>query len=1152
MAPDAPQLPSRFPCWCRAVYSWGGETKRDLGFVEGDLIECLNAGDGSWWTGRLHRDRRMVGVFPSNFVKVLDEGFVPCRRSVSPLPPSGQVSSSNSPAGGPKKQKTVFRKPFQGYKEVIGPSGTLSRQSTTVESPVTTPVAQKQTVKKSRDPDRTPTARRNEAPVRPPSRAISPAPPPPVMEPENSPPPPPPPPHRILHRRSVSPQPQFYQQMPGTFPPRTPSPYPPQTPLHGNTPSPLRDAIEDVMTSLHDMGLRQGPSSPEPPRAHSPYVPWGPDAFDQGHSNAPIRSERPLTSLGFGQEQFRGEDYHYQQNNPNRYYDGPPQLSNYVERMESRLRQLHAQDHKDELHFPPPPPPKKGPQSGNDYIPQHQRSLRNRRSNNELNSAFLGRTHTTKSTATNSSSGVQSVATNSTTSTGFTSQSLMSGTSAGGYSATSAASFARRSKVFGILEDRPESPVNRPHSRGPYGLDRGNSITSRPQTPLTGISYHSSHGTSRQGANSAMGWSEFHKTDSPGILGGLSTPKSKKTGFFKKILETAKTSAATARSNIAASQMSRPSSPTKNLIQSGIASLSPTRHTKDTSKDMGIGTNDWVQVRRDVNRATTPSRIELIERVERCQMMDYPVISPVRDLHEIAEGDEGIDGLPIAEPTNWNNVNLQLVDKSARFVTSLPPMMNPTSLAQGYVCRPYRSDAQRLRAIFTWVGEKIAWDDDLDGDVDLRRVILMKRGCPQEVAVLVMEMCAAVGIHAETVRGYLKTPGEVIDFDSLSRPNHWWNAVLIDGEWRIMDCSLASPTHPRRSLYSSASSQAAENWYFLARPMEICYTHIPVAVEQQHICPPIDPAILLSLPCACPAYFRNGLLLPSYDTSQIQINGLETVQVRIHVPPDIECAAEVEAIAFAHDCDGDRFESGDIIRKKALSQPDWFRGQKRFTIKAVLPGDEGQGVLKVYAGKKGLMHSSKDIPHPLAFAIPIFHSGENPPYEFILRHPTPHAQRHDLYVIQPQCGRLSINNTFVFAVRQHPAYSPSTTASFSDMSGRISPNPFARPSSSLSMVSSIASASNASTTSVNSRGHTSRDKPAKLAIQTPSGKILRLTRRADHMITTDTATEWANDGTPDGSVWETVIKVSERGVWRGLVLADRSARWCVWGEWECL
>src|SRR6186713_3075106 len=102
-------LPPRFPCWCRAVYSWGGETKKDLGFVEGDLIECLNAGDGSWWMGRLFRDRRAMGLFPSNFVRILPDDFVPSNRSTSPLP----GSAADTPV--PQKTKSVFRKPFQAY-----------------------------------------------------------------------------------------------------------------------------------------------------------------------------------------------------------------------------------------------------------------------------------------------------------------------------------------------------------------------------------------------------------------------------------------------------------------------------------------------------------------------------------------------------------------------------------------------------------------------------------------------------------------------------------------------------------------------------------------------------------------------------------------------------------------------------------------------------------------------------------------------------------------------------------------------------------------------------------------------------------------------------------------------------------------------------
>ena len=544
-------------------------------------------------------------------------------------------------------------------------------------------------------------------------------------------------------------------------------------------------------------------------------------------------------------------------------------------------------------------------------------------------------------------------------------------------------------------------------------------------------------------------------------------------------------------------------------------------------------------------------------------MMDYPVIYAVEELYDTAEGDESIDGLPISEPTNFTAGNLSLVDKSARFISSVPPMTNPMSLAQGYICRPYKSDVQRLRAIFTWVSEKIAWEEPVDGlEVDMRRVLHAKRGTPEEIALLVHEMCAAIGLHSEVIHGYLKSPGDALDLESLSRPNHWWNAVLVDGEWRIMDCALANPTNPQRNRFVTTSSSMAESWYFLARPMDICYSHIPLYPEEQHICPPISPDVLLALPGVCPQYFKLGTQFPDYDTSLTRLEGLECMQICLVVPPDVECAAEVEAPSFARDADGDFFESGDIVRKRALVQPDWCRGQKRITVKAVLPGDEGQGILKIYAGKKGLMHSSRDIPHPLAVALPMLHTGENTPYDFVLRHPTPHAQRHDLYIMQPQNSRLAVNNTFVFAVRQHPATPAMAPKDEFASGGRASPSVFNRPSSALSMVSSTAGAStvssnsnefSASTSAISStRSASGREKPAKLAIQSPSGKILRLTRKADHMVATDHPNDSVTDAVPDGSIWETVIKIGERGTWRGLVLADRVARWCVFCEWECV
>ncbi|KAL1635802.1 hypothetical protein SLS56_001497 [Neofusicoccum ribis] len=732
-----------------------------------------------------------------------------------------------------------------------------------------------------------------------------------------------------------------------------------------------------------------------------------------------------------------------------------------------------------------------------------------------------------------------------------------------------------------IRESRERSKSVVEYSR-PRANSRVGSNESRPETPFSGgISYHSSHATSQQQNSSNTEWTG-NLAEPGGLLGGLTSPKPRRTGFFKKMISSAKANAANARNTISSSP-SRPGSRGAGILPNGITSIAggaaASHSSSNVAKEMGLGGSvDWVQVRRDVNRSNSLSKNERTERAERCQLNDIPVINPIEILQESVEGDEGLDGLPLDEPIDFSQCNLALVDKNSRFIQGLPPMTTPASLAQGYVCRPYRSDVQKLRAIFTWVAERIAWEEDFEGDIDTRRVIQSKRGCSEEIAVLVMEMCAAVGLHAEVIRGYLKSPGEMLDFEIVAHPNHWWNAVIVDGEWRIMDCSLASPTNPRRSSYSSAGSQVAEGGFFLVRPSEICYTHVPLLPESQHIVPPLPHEVLMALPCACPPYFINDIQIADFDTSLLNLENLEMAHVHFFVPEDVEAVAEVEARVFVRDGDGDYFESGDICRKRALCQPEWIGGRKRYTVKALLPSDEGHATLKVYSGKRGLMHSIKSNPHPLTFALPLTHTGQNPPYDFVTIHPTPHAQRHDLYVAQPQCARLAVNNTFVFAVRQHPssltythspnsshhAHSQSTNSAI--LSGRISPNPFARPTSALSMVS--ASASNAgSVFSASSSGSDplinssktapgAAQKPAKLAIQSPSGKIIRLMRKSEHMLSSSHGAGVGGAGEAereggDGSVWETIIKIGERGTWRGLVLADRSARWCVFAEWEC-
>ncbi|CAK7565584.1 MAG: hypothetical protein SEPTF4163_003503 [Sporothrix epigloea] len=1347
--------------------------------MEGDLIECLNAGDGSWWTGRLWRDRRMVGSFPSNFVELLPPHFRPISRSTSPLPAIGTTPSTKNT---PQKSRT-FRKPFEAYAkaphyttakqpEVFKPGTERTRDTsaTSVNSTsgnsirmnnvgagvlaragsgaggyrqgtanddirgghcsvdtsenlarVPSPSPYNQTLGDgcmSRSPS--PRPRMNsyapglhqqplfhqqnqsqcqtqqaqhlqeyQPPPSPspmpqqyplqhnPSRGPSPAPtlplqhfcqPPPPEKTTYQPyrptsaagqlesPPPPPPPHRHTPIGQCSSTSRDDQQQPmmsgmqslarhsstmsytshgsaaGYHTPRVPSPVPSPGPAEtGLTPSPLREAMDDVMEQLDALGMSRQFVVQTPEPSPPAFDAWSPESYNSVHQTSRKMQHRkdqlrPQTSMGMSQPidegygSFTGSGSgSYSQYDEHSHFGGVerlPQLSNYVERMESRLHSMHQhhQSRQERLAANNSVPdaaqiplatatavserPKSSMGGGGAFGGEADRGakeqqLRHQHSAYSIGRQALNRTFTTKTNSTNASSGNRSTVTTSSTNTQSSNRSLMSGISASGISATSAGSLARKN-----------------HSRAQSALEMREWEQDRPDSPFTGVTYHSSHASDYQQnavsqlrSKSQIG---FHSggDELPGLggltsIGGLAQPKSvskKSSNIFKKIMDHAKTGVASSRGSIAMTGFSNTdiSSGTgkhKYSHSSGInnsVNAPVSRFGREASRELGLGAGsdggaNWVQVRRDVNRSNSLSRIERNERRDRCQMLDYPTLDPVDELYNTIEGDEDANGMPVSEPTNYAALNLSQVDKNSRFINSLPPMTTAITLSTTYVCRPYRSDVQRLRAIFTWVSEKIVWEDDCGMDsageegLDTRRVIQSKRGCPEEYAVLVAEMCDAAGLSCEVVRGYLKAPGDIPELGIMPRANHWWNAVLVDNEWRIMDCCLASPSFPRRGQYSSGggSSTTADPWWFLTLPSEACYTHIPEHHTQQHLCPPVAHEILQNLPCAGPPYFRNGLQLMDFNTSLLRIEDLEMVHVRFSVPEDVEVAAEIEVRSLRRDADGDYFESGDVLKKRVLAQADWIAGGiKRYTVKGLLPGDEGTGTLKVYAGRRGLMHSIKDIPHPLAFSLPVVHTGENPAYEFVTRHPTPHAQRHDIYVIQPQCQRLALNNTFVFAIRQHPSSIGSATPILPSISQyrAPSPSPFARPSSAMSMLSSVNSgvsglnnmipAGSVSGSSQSSgSGSTSSKKPAKLAVQTPGGKILRLMRKEDRSKNNGIGVggrsaamgsgRLGEEDPVDGGTWETIIKCSERGVWRGLVLADRSARWCVFAEWVC-
>ena len=318
----------------------------------------------------------MMGLFPSNFVEVLDDSFRPASRASSPMPGRSLSPSPFNPQPSVKAKAKPSRKPFQSYSQPDSAAikrAELQKQDSLSLSraPSPNPMSVHDNIGSvpspqirgygSRAPSPAPPMHigygsRAPSPMPPRhngygSRASSPAPsfqyahhsrapsPNPQFDIGSS-PPPPPPPHRTTYTaqgsiNSCDPRPNGYHTPRGT------SPCPPSPGPTGLTPSPLRDAMDDVMSSLADMGIR----STESPEV--PLDPWSPEAFDQTYTKARRAAPlRPQTVMGIG-AQNGFDDYDpksYGGSSSSRYEvdQPPPQLSNYVQRMENRLSKMHS------------------------------------------------------------------------------------------------------------------------------------------------------------------------------------------------------------------------------------------------------------------------------------------------------------------------------------------------------------------------------------------------------------------------------------------------------------------------------------------------------------------------------------------------------------------------------------------------------------------------------------------------------------------------------------------------------------------------------------------------------------------------------------------------------------------------------------------
>jgi hypothetical protein len=244
-----------------------------------------------------------------------------------------------------------------------------------------------------------------------------------------------------------------------------------------------------------------------------------------------------------------------------------------------------------------------------------------------------------------------------------------------------------------------------------------------------------------------------------------------------------------------------------------------------------------------------------------------------------------------------------------------------------YFASPDWSERQRARAILRWIAEFVTYDASAeDAGLDPALVLRGRRASCAGYAALFQALADAVGLKAETVVGHSKRfAGDSLEGSSFQW-NHSWNAVRVNGQWRLVDCCWAAGHLDERGAFVRRFNPH----YFLTAPRAFANDHFPRDARWQLLDPPISKQEYLRQVHVLPPFFDCDLKLASHQSGEIETDG--ALSVTIGAPPQTYLTAVLTR-------DGRRVAGHHTFTERRADG---------YVIRALCP-TAGQYVLRVFA-----------------------------------------------------------------------------------------------------------------------------------------------------------------------------------------------------------
>nr|WP_315151550.1 transglutaminase domain-containing protein [uncultured Flavobacterium sp.] len=238
----------------------------------------------------------------------------------------------------------------------------------------------------------------------------------------------------------------------------------------------------------------------------------------------------------------------------------------------------------------------------------------------------------------------------------------------------------------------------------------------------------------------------------------------------------------------------------------------------------------------------------------------------------------------------------QRVDK---IVGSYPVSFHtPLDLANK-IKQDFTSESDKARAVFTWMALNISYDMEAYlnpkpsksfsfkneekkylklykiRNKEINTVFRKHKGVCSGYSLLYYHLASLVGLHAQIIDGDSKTKTSDIGKKRVEM-NHAWNAVMIDGIWRLVDVTWgAGETINENNLWVKKFKPI----YFDTDPKMFFANHLPVSKIWNN--KTIDETLFLQSPLLYSDYFEKEVEILEPKFGVIEVEGNQKINFKI-------------------------------------------------------------------------------------------------------------------------------------------------------------------------------------------------------------------------------------------------------------------------------